>query len=132
MVTRAELRERYAEADVCLFPTEWPEPFGLVPLEAMACGTPVVATGSGGSGEFLLHGENCLRFPPGDAAALAAAVRRLADDPDLRRRIVRTGFATANELSVDRLADVLEAWHIAAAGRYASGRPGDRVLQVLG
>jgi len=132
MVTRAELRERYADADVCVFPTEWPEPFGLVPLEAMACGTPVVATGSGGSGEFLLHGENCLRFPIGDASALAAAVRRLAENQDLRRRLVRAGFATATELSVDRLADVLETWHLAAAEHFVNGRPADRVLKVLG
>lgn len=132
MVTRAELRERYAEADVCVFPTEWPEPFGLVPLEAMACGTPVVATGSGGSGEFLRHGENCLRFPIGDAAALAAAVRRLADEPELRNRLVTSGFSTATELSVDRLAEVLETWHLAAAERFVRGRPPDRVLRISG
>lgn len=132
MVQRAELRDRYADADVCVFPTEWPEPFGLVPLEAMACATPVVATGTGGSGEFLLHGQNCLRIHVGDPAALAAAVRRLADEPELRARLVRTGFATANELSVDRLAEVLETWHVAAAGRFADGRPRDRVLEVLG
>lgn len=132
MATRAELRDRYAGADVCVFPTEWPEPFGLVPLEAMACGTPVVATGTGGSGEFLHHGRNCLRIPVGDPAALAAAVHRLADEPDLRHRLVRTGFATATELSVDRLAEVLGAWHVAAAHRFADGRPLDRVLSVLG
>src|SRR5205807_1500353 len=44
-VTRQQLRSRYVDADVCLFPTEWDEPFGLVPVEAMACGTLVVATG---------------------------------------------------------------------------------------
>lgn len=131
MVTRAQLREHYAAADVCVFPTEWPEPFGLVPLEAMACATPVIATGSGGSGEFLLHGENCLRTPIGDPSALAAAVRRLAEEPELRQRLVRAGFATASELSVDRLAEVLETWHLAAADRFAHGRPPDRVLQVL-
>jgi glycosyltransferase involved in cell wall biosynthesis len=130
MVTRAELRDRYAGADVCVFPTEWPEPFGLVPLEAMACGTPVVATGSGGSGEFLLHETNCLRIPIADPSALAAAVRRLADDPELRRRRVTAGFAAATELSVDRLATVLEEWHLAAADRFAGGRPPDRVLDV--
>ena len=50
----------YAAADALLFCVEWPEPFGLVPLEAMAVGTPVVATGTGGSAEYLRDGENCL------------------------------------------------------------------------
>ena len=65
-VDRAELVARYRAADAVVFPSEWEEPFGLVPLEAMACGTPVVATGVGGSGEFLLDGANCLRFRAGD------------------------------------------------------------------
>jgi hypothetical protein len=62
---------------------------------------------------------------------LAAAVRRLADDPELRERIIRAGFRTSAELNVDRLAEVLEQWHLAAAGWYAEGRPPDRVLEVV-
>jgi glycosyltransferase involved in cell wall biosynthesis len=129
-VPRAKMRARYADADVCLFPIEWDEPFGLVPVEAMASGTPVIATGSGGSGEFLIDGHNCLRFPPGDASALAAAVCRLAHDAPLRRRVIKGGFRTATELSVDRLADVLEQWHMAAATRFAYGRPPQRRLEA--
>ncbi len=128
VVDRSQLRARYAEADVVLFPTEWEEPFGLVPVEAMASGTPVVATGTGGSGEFLVDGGNCLLFPPGDHTALAAAVTRLATDAELRRALVTGGLATANDLSVDRLADVLEAWHVAAAGGFADGQPEPRRL----
>ena len=45
-----------------LFPVRWEEPWGLVPLEAMAVGTPVVASGRGGSAEYLRDGENCLLF----------------------------------------------------------------------
>jgi glycosyltransferase involved in cell wall biosynthesis len=130
IVDRAGLRERYSDADVFVFPTEWAEPFGLVPLEAMACGTPVVATGTGGSGEFLIDGVNCLRFDVGDDAGLAAAVRRLAADPTLRQRLVAAGLRTARELSVDHLADNLEAWHLAAAERFAHGRPADRALEI--
>ena len=75
----------YAGADALLFCVEWPEPFGLVPLEAMAVGTPVVATGTGGSAEYLRDGENCLLVEPGDADARSPrAVRRLAGDPELR------------------------------------------------
>ena len=85
----------YAAADAILFPAEWPEPWGLVPLEAMSVGRPVVATGTGGSGEYLEAGVNCLLFPPGDAEALAGRIRELAADAGLRSRLREGGFATA-------------------------------------
>jgi glycosyltransferase involved in cell wall biosynthesis len=129
-VPRPQMAGRYAEADVCLFPIEWEEPFGLVPLEAMAGGIPVVATGSGGSGEFLVDGDNCLRIPPRDPAALAAAIRRLASDHELRQHLVEGGWRTAEQLSVDRLAEILEQWHVAAAEHFARGRPAHRFLDL--
>jgi glycogen(starch) synthase len=125
-VPRAELGAVYAAADVFVFPSEWDEPFGLVPVEAMACATPVVATGTGGSAEFLADGVNCLRYPVGDATALAAAVERLAGDPGLRARLVAAGRSTAADLNVDRLAEELEAWHLAAARGFADGEPAPR------
>jgi glycosyltransferase involved in cell wall biosynthesis len=128
---RERLRDRYAAADVVVFPTLWDEPFGLVPLEAMACRTPVVATGTGGSGEFLHHEANCLLIPQRDAAELAAAVRRLEADAVLRSRLIEGGLRTADELDVDRLTDVLEEWVVAAASSFAGGRPADR-RAVLG
>lgn len=94
-VAHDELRDVYAAADVVLFPVTWDEPWGLVPIEAMSVGRPVVATGTGGSGEYLRDGTNCLTFTPGDAAGLASAVRRLADDPALRARLRSGGDATA-------------------------------------
>lgn len=115
---RSELAARYRGADVLVFPSEWQEPFGLVPLEAMACGVPVVATGTGGSADFLRDGENCLLFAPGDPESLAAAVRRLAGDRHLRQKIVQEGSRTAERYSLVRVADRLEALHLeAAAGR---------------
>lgn len=125
-VPRAALAARYRAADVCVFPSTWDEPFGLVPVEAMASGTPVVATGTGGSGEFLADGANCVLYEPGNAAALAAAVRRVAGDAALRDRLVRGGLETATALTVETLADVMEAWHVGAADRFAGGRPADR------
>jgi glycosyltransferase involved in cell wall biosynthesis len=92
---RGELPALYAAADVVVFPVRWEEPWGLVPIEAMALGRPVVATGRGGSAEYLRDGENCLLFPAGDAGALAAAVRRLAGDADLRARLCAGGADTA-------------------------------------
>lgn len=84
-----------AAADAVLFPVTWPEPWGLVPLEAMAVGRPVIATGTGGSAEYLRDGENALLVPPGDPAALRVAIGRLAGEPDLRARLVAGGRETA-------------------------------------
>jgi glycogen(starch) synthase len=120
---RTKLHRRYAAADAVVFPVLWSEPFGLVPIEAMACATPVVATGTGGSGEYLSDGANCLLSPPGDPIALANAIRRLASDVELRKRIVEGGLMTAEELDIDALAGTLEAWHRAAAERFQHGRP---------
>jgi glycosyltransferase involved in cell wall biosynthesis len=112
----SRLHHEYGEADAVLFPVTWEEPWGLVPLEAMGRGRPVVATGLGGSGEYLEDGVNCLLVPPGDAAALAAAVERLAADTDLRARLVAGGLETAAGNTADRFEDaVLSALEAAAA-----------------
>jgi glycosyltransferase involved in cell wall biosynthesis len=127
---RSELHRFYADADAVVFAPRWREPFGLVPIEAMACGTPVVATGTGGSAEVCLDGVNCLLFPPDDVDALVATLTRLAGDAALRENLRRGGVATAAELSNDRLAAVLEQWHVRAASRFADGVPDDRRLML--
>lgn len=119
---RSMLAAVYRSADALVFPSSWDEPFGLVPIEAMACGTPVVATMAGGASEFLADGGNCLAFRPGDADGLAAALRRLAADEQLRARLRSGGLATAGELTVDRVADRLLDQHRHAAGRRAGFR----------
>ncbi len=97
---RVALPAAYAASDAVVFPVQWEEPWGLVPLEAMAVGRPVVATGTGGSAEYLRDGGNCLLFRPIDSpAALAAAVTRLAGDPELRSRLRAGGLATAASLT---------------------------------
>ena len=99
----------YARADAVLFPVTWPEPFGLVPLEAMAAGRPVVATATGGAAEYLRDGVNALIVPVDDPAGLAAAVQRLAGDRALRDLLVRGGSATAARFTQ-------EAWVAAMLG----------------
>jgi glycosyltransferase involved in cell wall biosynthesis len=127
-VDRHELPSIYGAADVLVFPSEWDEPFGLVPIEAMACGTPVVATIRGGSAEFLVDDVNCVQFEAGAADDLARAVRRLRDDAALRDRIAARGLALADELDVERLAHTFEQWHTYAARRFQGERPDDRAL----
>ena len=97
---RAEVPAAIGACDALVFPVTWEEPWGLVPLEAMATGRPVVAASSGGgAAEYLEPERNCLAFAPGDATGLAGAVRRLADDEALRAALVRGGAATAGRLS---------------------------------
>ena len=93
---RDQIPTVYAAADAVLFPVQWDEPWGLVPLEAMSVGRPVVATGTGGSGEYLTDGENCLIFSPRDSAgALAETLKKLASSDELRNRIRERGLSTA-------------------------------------
>ena len=88
LASRQQMRQRYQQGDVTLFTSMIEhEAFGLVPLEAMASGCPVVATGVGGSNEYCLDGVNCVRVPPGDPAALARAVQQLAGSQGLRQHI---------------------------------------------
>jgi glycosyltransferase involved in cell wall biosynthesis len=108
---RPQLVAEYESADAVLFPSRWREPFGLVPLEAMACATPVIATGTGGSASYLEDGANALLVPAGDPGALAAAVEKLAGDPDLRALLVAGGLATCRHHTADRTADLLAVVH---------------------
>lgn len=81
------------------------EPFGLVLVEAMAAGRPVVAFRSGGAPEVVVDGETGLLAAPGDADALAACIQRLAGDPQLRRRLGDAGRSRAlSHFTLDRQA----------------------------
>jgi glycosyltransferase involved in cell wall biosynthesis len=85
-------------ADVFLCPSMWAEAAGLVNLEAQACGLPVVASRIGGIPEYVLDGRTGFLFEPGDAEGLAGQVRRLIDDPELRR----TTSAAARTWALER------------------------------
>lgn len=74
-------------ADCLTCPSRWGEAVGLVNLEGLACGVPVVASAVGGIPEFIHDGENGLLVPPGDDHALAVAFRRLLEDPALTARL---------------------------------------------
>src|SRR5207244_2822740 len=71
------LPDVYAAANAVLFPVRWEEPWGVVPLEAMGLGRPVIATARGGSAEYLRDRGNCLTVPVGAPSAIARAVREL-------------------------------------------------------
>jgi len=73
----------WQEIDIAVVPSTEPEPFGLVALEAMRAGKPVVAAAHGGLREIVVDGESGLWVAPGDVGALVAALARLAGDGGL-------------------------------------------------
>ncbi|HXT41624.1 MAG TPA: glycosyltransferase family 4 protein [Candidatus Angelobacter sp.] len=88
-----DLAAIYRQHDALLYPVEWEEPFATVPLEAMACGLPVIGAAIGGARELLRHGENALTFTPGDAEEMAARIQELQAQPALRCQMAETAQA---------------------------------------
>ena len=90
------LADLFREADIFCSPSVWEEPFGLVNVEALASGLPIVSTRGGGVTEILANGGGIL-VERGSVVELASALRRLAEDPELRTRIGREGLAIFRE-----------------------------------
>ena len=106
---------RSADAVAC---TPWYEPFGIVPLEAMACGIPVVAAAVGGLTDSVVDHRTGLHVPPKDPAAIAEAVAMLLASPALRAKLGRAGERRAKaRFSWNRVAAETEkAYQLAVAG----------------
>ncbi|SHH41860.1 glycosyltransferase [Pollutimonas bauzanensis] len=102
---RGQLRRYYCASDVFVT-TPWYEPFGITPVEAMACGRPVVGSDTGGIRYTVVDGETGFLVPPKDPDALAARLARLARD---QRLSANMGLAGA------RRADRLFTWERVAA-----------------
>lgn len=85
----------------------WYESFPLPPLEAMACGTPVVTTRIG-TEDYAFNEKNCLVVPPRNPKAMAEAILRLLDDESLQERFKKEGLKTARQFTYDRTVDRLE------------------------
>jgi D-inositol-3-phosphate glycosyltransferase len=93
-VGRAEMPALMRSADAVVA-VPWYEPFGIVPLEAMACGRPVVASAVGGLTDTVVDGVTGLLVPPRDPRRLASVLRDLLASPRLRTRLGRAGLARA-------------------------------------
>lgn len=99
-IANESLHHYYAQADVVAVPSRWPEPFGLVGLEAMRYSKPVVAFDVGGIPDWLQHEKNGLLAPAGDVGAFATSLERLIAD---RKLAATYGIAGSSYLS-DRFA----------------------------
>lgn len=99
----------FAQTQVVVFPSMWPEPFGLVGVEAMRRGKPVVAFDVGGVPDWLEDGRNGLLVPWGDRTRLASAIQRLLDAPDEAQKLGEAGRKMSRErFSFDAYMENLE------------------------
>lgn len=116
-LSRGQLAHFFRQHHACVFPSIFPEAFGIVAAEAMASGLALVSSGVGGASELFEPEISGLHFPAEDAHALAAQLQRLATDPALLRRLQQAGEARARQLfSVATSAAKLEQLFLASAG----------------
>lgn len=103
-----ELVIRYNRADVCVLPTIWEtEGFGLANLEAMSCGTPVVASRIGGIPEVVSDGETGILVTPNNPQELAHAIHDLLDNEEKRRRMGKCARERASAIfSWEKIAEM--------------------------
>jgi D-inositol-3-phosphate glycosyltransferase len=111
---------RSADVVAC---TPWYEPFGIVPLEAMSCGKPVVASAVGGLLDTVVDGVTGVQVPPRDPDRLAAVLRELLADPDRRRRMGQAGRARiAENYTWPKVAEATEGIYQRILAPVVSGR----------
>jgi len=111
---------RSADVVVC---TPWYEPFGIVPLEAMACARPVVGAAVGGLLDTVVDGVTGLLVPPKDPDRLSAALNRLLADPAERRRLGEAGAArVADKYTWAKVAAATEETYRRITASVAVGR----------
>ena len=92
------LAKLYSSADAFLY-TSYAESFGLPPLEAMACGTPVVMSDNKGSRDYAVNGYNALVSQPGDVKSLSDNLIKVLQDDKLREKLIENGLETAKRFT---------------------------------
>lgn len=113
----------YQSVDIVVCPSIWPEPFGIIPLESMSCGVPVIASEVGGMKSTVVDGETGYLFPVGDMAGLAACIERLLGDPLLAYNMGTQGRHRVESLFnwdtiVDRITGPILSGHISTSSSW--------------
>ncbi|SER84280.1 Glycosyltransferase involved in cell wall bisynthesis [Propionibacterium cyclohexanicum] len=120
---------RSCAAVVC---APWYEPFGIVPLEAMACGIPVVVSAVGGLQDSVVDGVTGLHVRPRDHRALAAAIRRILDDPSLATRMGRAGrHRVEKHYSWNTVAELTEQAYLSCVAQLGARRANAPLTALL-
>jgi len=111
-VPHPQVMASWRRASVAVVPSVGNEALGLVAVEAMIAGCPVVASGVGGLREVVQHGVTGLLVPPRDPGALAEAIDTLLDEPELRKRLGEAAAERTSRLGartvVPRIIEVYE------------------------
>ena len=94
---RKDIERMYAAMDIFTLPSTSEEAFGMVLIEAMAMGKPVIGTKIGGIPEIIKDGANGVLVPPGDSSALAAAISRYIDNSEFKARMAEEGRRTVQQ-----------------------------------
>ena len=110
----------WSRCTIGVVPSVQPEAFGVVALEAMAAGAPVVASRHGGLPDVVVEGETGLLVAPGHVGELAAALDRLMADPELRHELGAAGARRAREFSADAILPRFEAAYARAMSTRAA------------
>jgi glycosyltransferase involved in cell wall biosynthesis len=95
--SRDEIRGLINQASVMVFPSLWAETLGIVGLESLACGVPVVASDVGGAREWLLPGKTGVLVAPGDPRQLADGILAIIESPELQQSYGRQGIQLIRE-----------------------------------
>ena len=101
-ISNEELYKYYSIASVAVVPSMWDEPAGLVVVEAMAAGVPLITTGSGGIQEYV--NENAALFVERNdsiSSAIAQAIIKIKNSPELAQRLRKNGYKVAEEYDME-------------------------------
>jgi glycosyltransferase involved in cell wall biosynthesis len=116
---REDVEAELSELDVLVHCSVTPEPFGQAVLEGMAAGLPVIASGAGGPAELITNGVDGILTTPSNIDELAAALRQLCDDPQLRARLGEAARQRSLDFTPERTASqLLEVYRKVLAQNY--------------
>jgi glycosyltransferase involved in cell wall biosynthesis len=117
----------WAHCTLAVIPSTWPEPFGQVAVEAMACGRAVVASRIGGLTDIVVHGETGLLVTPGDPTALAQALDELLGNRARRDSMGAAGSVRAPRFFASSVVPQIEAIYLTVLATRAGGRPSSAI-----
>lgn len=100
-MSREDVIKEYSKYDILVVPSIWEEPFGIIILEAMSQGIPVVATNVGGIPEIISDKEDGILVAPNDPIAMAEKIKELLEDPGLVRKVSINGIRLIREKYTD-------------------------------